>query len=138
MKAEALALCVKGSKVLKSMPYANCDIGPVRALQRKGRNDVTMEDVFPIFTRLGILSTLFGQPIETGTPLTVLIEAAPPELSFSFRALTEARDALYNLMDTCQAVLQAAMIYKWGPHDGPVTLEALYPLQGRMLVNLRN
>jgi hypothetical protein len=76
--------------------------------------------------------------METSTPLTVLMQPLPPELLFSFNAIAEARDALYNLMETCQVIIRAAMVYKWGPCHGLIPPEALHTFQRRMLVNLEN
>jgi hypothetical protein len=137
-EAEALALYIKGSKVLHSVPNMNCELGPAQVSQRIGKSSMIMKDVSPIFTRLEILSSLFGQSTETSTTMTVLTEPPPPELSFKFQALAEARDALYNVMQTCQAVLRAAMVYKWGPDDSSITPEALCTVQRRILSNLNN
>lgn len=137
-EVEALALCLKGSKMLQSVPNTNYDLGTAPIPQWQMKSSVIMEDVSPTFIRLGILSTLFGQPIETGTPLNVLVEPPPPELSFSFRSLSEARDELYNLIETCQVVLCAAMIYKCGPDANLIAPGSLHAHKHRMLVNLKN
>lgn len=100
-EAEALALCLQGSKVLQSVPNTSCGLNTAHISRRQMTSSVIMEDVSPIFIRLGILSTLFGQPIETGLPLNVLREPPPPECSFAFQSLSEAGDELYNLMDIC-------------------------------------
>jgi hypothetical protein len=135
-EAEALTLCVQGSKVLHSVPNTDCELGFAQTSQGKGKIGMIIEDVSPIFTRLGILSSLFGQPIQTTSPDMLLTEPTPPELSFSFHALAEARDALYDLMEKGQAVLRAAMICKWAPDNSSITPEALYPLRHRMLWSL--
>lgn len=137
-EAEALALCVKGSKVLHSVPKTNCELSSVYTSEREGNLGMILEDVSPIFTRLSILSCLFGQPVEATMPATVLTERPPPELSFSFHTLSEARDALYNLMEICASVIRAALACKWAPDDGCMTPEVLDMLQRRMLSSLDN
>jgi hypothetical protein len=62
-EAEALALCAKGMK-----STAKC---AEHGVQRKRNISTVIEDIDPIFTRLGILSSLFGQPIETVRPALV-------------------------------------------------------------------
>jgi tetratricopeptide (TPR) repeat protein len=137
-EVEALALCAKGSKVLQSVPNRECRLGTAEIAQRKSNISMVMEDVNPIFTRLAILSNLFGQPIETTRPVLVSTEPLPPELSFSLHGLMEARDALYNLIDMCQEVLKAALLRKWAPDDASIEHDTLFMHQQRMLLNLDN
>lgn len=137
-EAEALSLCVNGTKVLQSVPRAKDGLAHAQLSWRHSLLAVIMEDVSPIFTRLGILSTLFGQPMEKGMPPTVLTDMPPPELPSSLHTLADARDALYHLMEKCQAVLRAAMVYKWGPANNLITPEALHTLQPRMLAYLEH
>ena len=137
-EAEALALCVKGSKVLHSMQPTDGESDSTPVLQRKGGSGMIVDDIVPIFTRLGILSTLFGQPIDTNTPALQLADPPPPELSYSFPSLAEARIALYDLMEKCQQVIRAAMAYKRAPDDCFIVPDALFTLQCRMLSNLDN
>ena len=144
--AEALALCVKGSKVLHNMQSAvssspGSTSQPLALLS--DRSGIIAVAIVPIFTRLEILSFLFEQPIETPTHPLKLTDATPPELDYSFTTLAEARIALYELMETCQQVIGAARMYKWGPQgDSDSTLfippSGLSALHSRVLSNLAN
>ena len=139
-EAEALALCVKGSHVLHSVQLADCDSDrrSTPLPQFSDKSTMIAEDLVPIFTRLGILSALFGQPIDIATSLLTLTDSPPTELSYSFSDLAEARTALYTLMEACQKVIRAARQCKWGPESSPTTLSALSPLRSTMLANLSN
>jgi hypothetical protein len=85
---------------------------------------------------VGILSSLFGQLIETIRPALVLTELPLTELSFSFHGLAEARDALYNLMDMYQEVLGTATLCEWALEYASIGRDALHIHQQRILSNL--
>jgi hypothetical protein len=123
---------------LQSVPNPECRLGTTEIAQWKSKISMVMEDINPIFPRLAILSNLFGQPIETTRHALVLTEPPQPELSFSFHGLTEARNPLYNLMDMCQVVLKAALLFKWAPDNASIGRDALFMHQQKMLLNLDN
>ena len=66
------------------VPNTECELSTTEIVQRKCNISTAMEDIDSILTRLGILSSLFGQPIETIRP--ALVKASPGQILYLAKA----------------------------------------------------
>lgn len=137
-QAEALSLTEKGSKVLRSFTHSNCELDEKQASIRSCKNSIIVDDLTPIFTRLGVLSGLFVPPPEEAAEDVALDDPFLLELLPSVETLGDARNVLFALMEKGQHLLKAATQHKWAPDQDTIKQESLITNQSRLLSYLGN
>ncbi len=137
-EAEALALCEKGSKVFHSLTVPSGGDGRRYDANAEPRDGTIEAAVAPIFARLGVLTALFGQPLQAATEGRGLSDRSPPQLPLSVPTLGAARTALFELMEKGQTLIRASMYHKWTTDPEIAKPKSLFAHQSRLLSDLEN
>ncbi|MCJ1405962.1 hypothetical protein MMC19_000027 [Ptychographa xylographoides] len=129
---QALALFRKGNTLLNSIAE---HVGPLDLTQ--GVSAVLMTDIAPIFRRFGVLSALWGSPVE---PLSAWFkppsEGDLPSVPLSFSTLAEARCGIYDLTDASQGFTMAVFMYRKEVNPDPASEKVLLREQHCILAHL--